>query len=301
MNLDNVFKLILENDDKLLRYYRGKILKNFKKNSKSEQVLSERQYCIMYLIIYRNINKVTDLAYYLGLSKANISILVTKLEDNNFINRDKSETLDSRVTILTATDEGRYAFEQIRGCLIGEINTVINNDNIIKEDIYNFANELRILLNVDREVENVEDFIIFIAIRVNRIFEEMYTKIIKQNKFNLSVAETRIIKTLGMQGRVNFEVLADTMGISYSTVSLQVKKLEDKSYITKEKCDIDGRITYLTLSEDGLEVEATLLKYKRDIIISRFKDKTDDEIEHIQGLLNDLGVILECMDDLVVS
>lgn len=300
MNLENVFKLILENDDKLLRYYRGKILNNFKKNSKSERILSERQYCIMYLIIYRNINKVTDLADYLELSKANISILVSKLEDNNYIKRDKDNDKDSRVTILSVTDEGVNAFEEIRKNLIDGVTSVIDKDDNTKSIVYNFTNELKLFLNLNSEVDGTEDFIIFIGIRLNRLFEEMYTKMIKQNNLNLSVAELRIIKTLGMQGRINFEMLADTMGISYSTISLQVKKLEDKSYITKEKCDVDARNTYLTLSEDGLEVESVILKYKRDLVIQKFEKKSDKESKQIQVLLNELCNILEFMDDLVV-
>lgn len=301
MYLEDVFELILENDDKLLRYYRNNILSNFKKNSKSELILSERQYCIMYLIIHRNINKVTDIAHYLDLSKANISILVSKLVDNNFIVRQKSENSDSRVTILVATDEGRDAFKQIRESLVENIATLVDEDECADNVIFDLANKLQQILKVDRKPDNIHDFVIFVAIRTNRFFENMYNKIIVQSKFDLSVSEMRIIKTLDKSGRTNFETLANTMAISHSTLSLQVKQLQDNGYIIKEKSDIDGRVMYLTLTEKGVDVNNRLLEYKRQIIYNRFDNKTQNEMRFIYQTLFDLFNLFDSVDNINVK
>lgn len=296
MYLDDVFEIILENDNKLLRYYRHKILNNFKKNSKSTPTLSERQYCIMYLIIYRNINKVTELAQFMDLSKANISILVSKLVDNKFLVRQKNEDSDSRVTILAATDEGRDAFNQIRECLVVDVNILIDKGNSFENVVLEFAKILENIFYIDTKPDNIQDFIIFVAIRINRYYENMYSNLIKQNGLDLSVSEIRIIKTLGLNGSLNFEALADVMGISDSTLSLQVKNLQDRDYITKQKSEIDGRIMYLTLSENGIDINNRLKTYKREIIHKRLEKKTELEFMNVQKTLLDIFSLFDSFE-----
>ncbi len=296
MELEKVIDLIIKYEDKLLKHYRESLLTNFKKNSKSSQPLSERQYFILYVILYKEINTITDIAHYLNLSKANISILASKLEDNNYITRDKNSNVDSRVSTLVVTELGKNVFENARSQLALTVRNKIEQYKDTNIDLLDIFINLKRVVNIEEEINAAEDMFLLISMKINNIFEDVYTNIIKNKKLNLSVAEFKIIKTLDMLEKANFELLTEVMCLSYSTLSLQVKGLEKKGYISKEKCFDDGRVTFLTLTSSGQEVCNIFNKEKYTRITSRLSYKTKEEISDLVNVFNSLFIVLDALD-----
>ncbi len=294
MKLDEVIDLILKYEDRMLKQYRENILNNFRKNSKSEQVLSERQYFIMYIILYKEINTITDIANYLSLSKANISILTSKLEENGFIFRDRKESTDSRVSIIKVTEEGERNFREIRNRLSISLREKFQEYEEAQLDLRSTVNNLKRVTNISETTENVEDVLLLVSMKLNNIFEEIYYSIIKLHDYNLSVAEFKIIKTIGMlEKKTHFEVLTEVMCLSYSTLSLQVKGLVEKGFIEKKKSFDDGRVTYVVLSDKGHEVFETFKKQKYEIVKSRLSHKSNVEIIDFVNVFEGLFKIME--------
>ncbi len=294
MKLEEVIDLILKYEDRMLKQYRENILNNFRKNSKSEQILSERQYFIIYIILYKDINTITDIANYLSLSKANISILTSKLEDSGFIVRDKKQSLDSRVSIIKVTEEGEKSFREIRKRLSETIRKKFEEYDEVNLDLRETVNNLKRVTNIDQETENIEDVLLLVSMKLNNIFEEIYHSIIKLYDYELSVAEFKIIKTVALlEQRTNFEVLTEVMSLSYSTLSLQVKGLEKKDFISKVKSFDDGRVTYVSLTEKGLEVYETFIKQKYETVKNRLSHKSNSEILDFVEVFNSLFKIMD--------
>ncbi len=315
MNLEQVIDLILKYEDRILRQYRENILNNFKKNSKSEQTLSERQYFILYIILFKNIKTITEIANYLTLSKANISILTTKLEENGYIERDKGTTADSRVSIIKVTPKGEELFYEVRNNMVQsheKLRHDFENANIDIDDvIYN----LKRVTNIDQSTEDIEDIVRIVSMKLSNIFEEIYHSIIKLYDFELSVAEFKIIKKLGLLNGIdeehsndnknislsdplqyrnaNFEILTEEMSLSYSTLSLQVKGLVEKGYVTKCKSFDDGRVTFLILTDKGKNVYDIFKKQKYEAVKARLSHKTEGEIVDFVAVFENLFKVME--------
>ncbi len=313
MNLEQVIDMILEYEDRLLRQYRENILNNFKKNSRSERNLSERQYFILYIIIYKQINTITEIANYLSLSKANISILTTKLEENGFIEREKGTTSDSRVSVIKVTEKGNKTFNEVRNNMIQSHKKMRENFESANIDIDEVISNLKRVTNIDQSTENIEDVVRIVSMKLSNIFEEIYHNIIKLYDFDLSVAEFKIIKKLGLlngdeeslnvkednlssklhQRKANFEILTEEMSLSYSTLSLQVKGLVEKEFISKAKSFDDGRVTYLLLTDKGQNVYEIYKKQKFEAVKARLSHKTSSEISDFITVFDSLFKVMD--------
>ena len=70
------------------------------------------------------------------------------------------------------------------------------------------------------------------------------------------------IQKLQAQGtRVKVSDLSDALGLPRPGVTRTVKEMEAKGYLTKEVSAEDGRVTYLSLSEAGMQLSR---KYDKD-------------------------------------
>ena len=63
------------------------------------------------------------------------------------------------------------------------------------------------------------------------------------------------IESLERQGiRVKVSDLSDALHIPRPGVTRTVKEMEEKGYLTKSASDVDGRITYLSITKDGAQL-----------------------------------------------
>ncbi len=297
MNEYEIVDLILKYDNKIIRHYKQFILQNFKCNSKSTGILSERQYFILYIIIYKKINTITEIASFLHLSKANISILIKKLEENNFVVKEKESTFDSRVTKLFATEEGKKVFTDTRSQVSSIIKDtiivhVVNNDDFESTLIY-----LKSTFNIDDKINEPEDILLLFFISIYQIISELYNNFLAEKNYPLSVAELKIFTTIAFFDNINFEGLTQSMGLSYSTLSLQVKKLEQSGYIIKHKDVADARITYLTLSPESQVIVKNLSEYKARRVREHIQGKDDVELRSTIKFLVDVTKFLDAIEE----
>lgn len=74
---------------------------------------------------------------------------------------------------------------------------------------------------------------------------------------NLSISEMHMIECIGRRRGSGISVtdIAQEMDLSLATVTVAVKKLEKKGYVSKEKCTKDGRRVLIRLTDNGRRVE----------------------------------------------
>lgn len=84
---------------------------------------------------------------------------------------------------------------------------------------------------------------------------------------NLSISEMHMIECIGRRRGTGTSVtdIAQEMDISLATVTVAVKKLEKKGYVSKEKCTQDGRRVLIRLTEAGRRVEISQRYFHRQM------------------------------------
>ncbi len=83
------------------------------------------------------------------------------------------------------------------------------------------------------------------------------------------------------------------MSLSYSTLSLQVKGLVEKDFVTKVKSFDDGRITYLVLTDKGKEFIETFKLQKYEIVKNRLSHKPNSEVLDFVNVFENLFKIMD--------
>ena len=96
----------------------------------------------------------------------------------------------------------------------------------------------------------------------------------------VTVSEAHIIENISKNSDgVNVSSLASSLNISMPTVTVALKKLEAKGFITKNPCAVDGRRSIISLTETGERVnKAHSLFHERMVknISRKFSDLEKD-------------------------
>ncbi|CEN80468.1 MarR family winged helix-turn-helix transcriptional regulator [Paraclostridium sordellii] len=90
-------------------------------------------------------------------------------------------------------------------------------------------------------------------------------------------------------GKLTMKEISNKIGKDKSTVTALVNKLISLGYIKKEKCNLDKRVTYISLTDKSFQI-----KDKFDLISSQVKDTaysnfTEDEKKEFLRLLKKLS------------
>lgn len=90
-------------------------------------------------------------------------------------------------------------------------------------------------------------------------------------------------------GRLTMKKIAEIIGKDKSTVTPLVNKLLSIGYIKKEKDEKDKRITYITLTNKGMEIETKYNKISSEVYKTAYKDFSEEEKETFLKLLRKLN------------
>lgn len=99
------------------------------------------------------------------------------------------------------------------------------------------------------------------------------------HSLNLSISELHLIESVGKaddQGRTISE-LAQDMDIARPSVTVSINKLLAKGYVSKRRCDSDGRVVYVTLTDKGHKVNAAHSYFHSRMIREVSKELAEDE------------------------
>ena len=80
-------------------------------------------------------------------------------------------------------------------------------------------------------------------------------------------------------GQMRVMDIAKRIGRSKSTVTELVNKLEAIGYVTKANCSVDGRCTYVTLTDKGHTVKRDFDAISKKLIDKAYKGFTEEEKE----------------------
>lgn len=90
-------------------------------------------------------------------------------------------------------------------------------------------------------------------------------------------------------GKLTMKEIANKIGKDKSTVTSLVEKLINLGYIEKEKCTQDKRVTHVTLTAKGREIEPIFNLISSEVKYTAYKDFTEEEKEIFLRLLKKLN------------
>lgn len=119
-----------------------------------------------------------------------------------------------------------------------------------------------------------------------RIYKQITTTALK--KYNLSFVDWLLLGLLYDAGEMRYGVLADTLGVEASFVSVLVEQLRARGYIREKKNTSDKRVKQIILSKKGQSLIPDVEKHLKDKLSSALSDapliEMQKYMESIQAL-----------------
>lgn len=136
--------------------------------------------------------------------------------------------------------------------------------------------------NTTQQVTQIMDYLrtIFKAIR------DSSSQFEKQ--VGLSAAQVFVLRQLNLESELSINDLADKTKTHQSSVSVVVKKLEERGLVLRKVAETDSRRFQISLSESGREVLQKLPVSVQEHLIEAISRMSDEDRERLGGLMQAL-------------
>ena len=99
---------------------------------------------------------------------------------------------------------------------------------------------------------------------------------------NLSINELHLIESVGKadsQGKTISDIASD-LGIARPSVTVSINKLVEKGYVHKRRDEVDGRMVYVTLTDEGSRVNLVHNYFHQQMVrdISKSLDESEKDV-----------------------
>lgn len=260
----------------------------FKQNSKSNAVISFRQFNILHVIKKYNINTNTDIANFFRLSKPNISIITSKMIANNLIEKVENNSGDNRITVFALTEDGERQYnehfesiEQTFGVLLPEL------DESVITATHSIINAFNIVLETNVTYESWVDNLILIMIGMFTFGEQMFGKLEKMINNKLTQHQLRILLMMSCDCDTIDEI-SEGVGVSHSTLSIQLKTLIQKGYVVSVPNIMDKRKKTFVITDKAAELLGEIDKMRNKIIVDLIVEKDEATQEITLSIVDNL-------------
>ncbi|MFV0519651.1 MAG: MarR family transcriptional regulator [Lachnospirales bacterium] len=291
---DKVRTLLNELDNSLFNMVKLTMTSGFKKNSKCDATLSDRQLHILYVIKKHNINTTSGIADFFNLSKANISIIVSKLEANGHLIKEQSkDNKDGRNVFLKITEKGLNDLDIysdiLRKNIHDNIGAVLDKEHQIK--LFQCAFTLSKLINTEFDLSDSFESILVLFLSVDKYLEKIVDRSVKNAGLNLSNNELKLLKLLNYSNNT-IDTISEATGISNSAISTQISVLLDKGYVDKVIDTKDKRKKFFYVKEEKMKELDSILQYNIENIINDIKKVDVENQKIICDMIEDILCII---------
>ncbi len=293
--------MLLENtikDYELKNNMCNKIIAEHKEVVKTLDI-GARQYELLHIIVQRNCNKVTELAKYLDLSKSSLSLIISKMVENEYLEKEYDTTDDSRNVVLEVTEKGLQSYNILKDMYCSELVKFLQGLNSAERELFDkavgsliktFSIFQIIPITSEHTNEEVADTIFQNLFILKMPFEKFFREVKYNVKDSITLTEKEI-KILVYLSKVKSSTpteIANNFNSSESTMSLQLKQLLKKSHITKTKSIIDSRKNLFSITEEGLKIVTKEFEILQNELIKSVSIISLDDKKNILSGLNDL-------------
>lgn len=130
---------------------------------------------------------------------------------------------------------------------------------------------------------------------VHKVEEAM----LKTSALDLSISELDIIETIGRFGEKGCSIseIAHTNEVTLPTVTVAIKRLENKGYVEKARSPEDGRMVNILLTRIGKKADAAHRYFHERMVRALLKDVQEEAKPVILQALQNLGLFLKQMGE----
>ncbi len=288
-------ELLKEINISLINMFKLSTSTGFKKNSKSEIAISERQFQILYAMNKRNINTTSSLAEFFELSKANISIIVSKLEASGHITKEQSkENTDGRNVFFQITEKGLEDLETHKQLVITNANDhflyLLNDQE--KLQLLQIAIKLSGLIKTTFDFSDSFESMVILMSALKKYMGTVLDKSVINSKLEISSNEFMLLHMMCVSNN-SLENISLATGISNSALSTQINSLLDRGYVYKETDKKDKRKKYFYVYDEKLPLIDKIVDEQIKIIIEDIKTTTLEEQETIMEVIYGFREIIQ--------
>ncbi len=284
---EELIEILKEINVSMVNIFKLSTSTGFKKNSKSEVAISERQFHILYAMNKRNINTTSTLAEFFDLSKANISIIVSKLEASGHITKDQNkENSDGRNVFFQITEKGLEDLEKHKQLVISNA-----NDHFLylltdqeKLELLQIAIKLSGLVKVKFDFNDSFESMAILMMSLRKYLNTVLDKSVINSKLDISNNDFLLLHMMSVSNN-SLENISVATGISNSALSTQINSLLDRGYVYKEIDKKDKRKKYFYLCEEKLPLIDQIIDEQIKILIEDIKNTTKEEQETILEII----------------
>ncbi|MBK5244324.1 MAG: MarR family transcriptional regulator [Eubacteriaceae bacterium] len=125
--------------------------------------------------------------------------------------------------------------------------------------------------------------------QLNEVLVDTFNNILKveedllkhSTNIDLSINEMHLIESVGKNKNDGKTIsdLAQCLKITPPSVTIAINKLVKKGYVNKEKCDADGRMVFVRLTDKGQRIDKIHQYFHAKMVNEISKEMTDHEKE----------------------
>lgn len=271
---------------------------NFKQNANSERLLSERQFQILYLIEEKKITGLTNIAKAIDKSKSSTSLIVSKLEKNEYLVKKSDKTTnDNRKVVLELTDEGKKILESERKEFYGLFDTAYNKvGKEVMEQILQIVSEINETVassqnaynNLESEHINPKDkyFDMFVEAYyyVSNFIHTVLSETYKQTG-KVTLVEGKLLMTMYSLDDADLSTLSKCINTSTSTTCVHLSKLIKKELISQTSFIDDKRKCTYKITALGKEAVEESNKIRNENILDIIENSSEDTLKKSEEII----------------
>lgn len=249
--------------------------------------ISDRQLDIIHLIITNNVNTVSSLAKYLGLSTSSMSTVISKMTNQKLLDKVPDEK-DGRAVTLVPTEHAILIYSLFKNIFSESFTDFINRLNkkelsLFDDCVENISNALTSSMNrtYSRNLHLSEkiDFVFETLFLTKKNYETFFrnTKSATKDDLLLTPKEMMLYRLIIEGTATTPSEISKITCTGESTISTQLKKMLKKGLIYKQKDSKDSRKTYFLTTDYGAKifyescdiVDNTFLEFLKNITIEK--------------------------------
>ncbi len=102
----------------------------------------------------------------------------------------------------------------------------------------------------------------------------------------MTVKQINYLKIIDQHDNMTFSQLAEKTKITKPSVSDLINKLQGFNCVYKEKCAVDGRVSYIRLTEKGMKIARQETTAVKNLMERVMKSLSEEEIDTLIRLFN---------------
>lgn len=107
--------------------------------------------------------------------------------------------------------------------------------------------------------------------------------------YGLNATEFSVLELLYHQGRQPIQAIGKRVLIASSSITYVVDKLEQKSFVEREACKEDRRVTYAHLTAEGQRLMEKIFPEHEEEMDKVFSGLSREEVAELIGMLKKVG------------